>query len=139
MTLKNFWQICAEVGVYPIIKTPDTSISECWHLDCRGSFSIIYNYYKSGKANNMKAYEAQASAAILALGIPVDRFGDHQQEAFIQGALIRLGYDIGNIDGVIGAKTSAALEREGLSHPLGIKCIYTMISHKLARLYQNEF
>ena len=40
--------------------------------------------------------------------------GAPTKEAFIQSALIRLGYELGDIDGNIGAKTNAALQKAGI-------------------------
>jgi hypothetical protein len=139
MTLKNFWNICSKYGVTPIIKTPSTSLSECWHFDCRGSHGIVYNYYAAGKAKNMKPYYAMAASAILSVGIKVDRFANCQNEAFIQSALIRLGYDIGAMDGEIGPKCWTALEREGWGRIVPIHDIAVALEYKLARVFPNEY
>ena len=115
VTLSDFWDIAKKWNVLPIISTPDIKKSEAWHFDCRGSHSIVYDYYKSGKASNMLPYAAMAVSAILAIGVKVDRFNSHQAEAYLQSCLIRLGFQLGNIDGLIGNKTKKALEDAEIS------------------------
>ena len=134
ITLAKFWEIAAKYGVFPIISEPNASTSEAWHFDCRGSHGIVYNYYKNGKASNMPAYTAMAVSAILSAGIQVDEFAGNNDEAFIQSGLIRLGYDIGPIDGDIGKKTNAALLAAGVTA--------TAIAEKISAiesLLDNEF
>jgi D-alanyl-D-alanine carboxypeptidase len=110
MPLSAFWKIAARCGAVPINAKPDASASEAWHFECRGSHQLVYDYYKSGKGSNFDApYKAMAASAIAAVGIPVDKFGDKAIGACIQSALIRLGKDIGNMDGDVGPKTKAAL------------------------------
>jgi hypothetical protein len=111
ISLKEFWVIAEKYGFYPVIKTPNSKLSEAWHFDCRGTHGLVYDYYKNGKGNNMPPYTAMAVSAILAIGVPVDRFAGRNDEAFIQSSLIRLGFDIGNIDGFIGPKTKDALRK----------------------------
>ena len=108
--LADFWKIAAKFGMVPIIKQPKSGASEAWHFDCRGSHQIVYDYYASGKATNFKAYTAAAASGILSIGVGVDFFGDNQVQAALQSCLLRLGKDIGNIDGQIGRRTQKALE-----------------------------
>jgi hypothetical protein len=108
--LNEFWKIAAAHGVTPIIKQPKSHLAEAWHFDCMGSHGIVYNYYANKKGNNLKPYAAAAASAILSIGIHVDLFAGQQLQASIQSALIRLGKDIGNIDGKIGRRTREALE-----------------------------
>ncbi len=61
----------------------------------------------------MKAYEAMAASAILAIGVQVDRF-QNQKAAAIQSALIRLDHELGALDGVVGEKTRNALSDAGV-------------------------
>src|SRR5437773_1325062 len=68
-----------------------------------------------GKGDNLKPYQAMAASAILAIGVRLDRFGNNQDAAAIQAGLIRLGNELGNIDGSIGKKTRDVLERAGVS------------------------
>ena len=57
---------------------------------------------------------AMAASAILATGVDVPRFGDSKAAA-LQSALIRLGADIGSIDGQIGPRSLAALAALGVT------------------------
>jgi hypothetical protein len=113
-TLKDFWDIAAKFGVVPIIKKPDSALSEAWHFDCPGSHQVVYDYYNSGKAANFVPYKAMAISGVIALGLPVDEFADRQTEAALQFGLIRLGFELGAVDGFIGKKTRAALEQSGI-------------------------
>ena len=112
MSLADFWEIAKRHGVVPIIAEPKTTIKECWHFECRGSHQRVYDHYASGKGRNMKPATAMAASAILAVGLKVDAFNDCDAAA-VQAALIRLGYDIGNIDGAIGPRSRAAIEALG--------------------------
>ena len=114
ISLADFWVIASQYGFAPIINTPDTHLKEAWHFDHRGSHALVYNYYKTGKGTNMPPYTAMAVSGILSLGLQVDKFAGKTKEAFIQSALIRLGYELGDIDGNIGAKTNAALQKAGI-------------------------
>jgi hypothetical protein len=98
----------------PIIGTPDSGKSEAWHFDCPGSHDLVHSYYKSGKGTNMKPYEAMSASGILAIGVQVDRFGKNQSAAALQSALVRLGFELGSIDGGIGQKTRDALTAAGI-------------------------
>jgi D-alanyl-D-alanine dipeptidase len=111
ISLKDFWVIAAKYGFYPIIAEPNSKASEAWHFDCQGSHRIVYDYYKAGKGKNMAPYAAMAASGILAIGVKVDSFKTRQREAAIQAGLIRLGHDIGSLDGDIGPKTQAALKK----------------------------
>lgn len=115
MPLKNFWPIAKKRGLSPIITTPDPGASEAWHFDCRGSHDLVYNYYASGKGTNMKPYTAMSVSGILSIGVHVDQFGNNQDAAALQCGLIRLGFELGNIDGSIGKQTREALEKVGIA------------------------
>jgi hypothetical protein len=84
------------------------------HFDCRGSHQLVYEYYNTGKGTNFKPYTAMAASAILSIGVTVEKFGANQKAAAIQSALIRLGQNIGNMDGAIGNKTRGGLEAVGV-------------------------
>lgn len=114
ISLQDYWDIAARWGVVPIIATPDSRKKEAWHFECRGSHQKVYEYYKEGKASNMKAYQAMAASSILAIGVNVDKFNSDQQEAYLQACLIRLGFELGNIDGKVGRKTRKAIEEAGI-------------------------
>jgi hypothetical protein len=111
--LRRFWEIAQARGFFPIIDAPDASRSEAWHFDCRGSHDLVYQYVKSGKAGlSMAPYTQMAQSAIVAIGVQVDQVPD-QDIAFQQAALIRLGFDPGRIDGIIGDRTRGALRDAG--------------------------
>lgn len=114
ISLADFWPIAKENGLFPIVSRPDSTLKESWHFDCRGSHDRVYRYYDAGKGTNMKAYQAMAASGILSVGVKVDRFGPNQQAAAIQSALIRLGQELGNIDGALGTKSKTALENVGV-------------------------
>jgi len=114
ISLADFWPIAKAAGLTPIVAKPISSLKESWHFDCRGSHDLVYSYYASDKGTNMKPYQAMAASAILSIGVKVDRFGPNQQAAAIQSALIRLGHELGNIDGSLGTKSQKALADEGI-------------------------
>lgn len=114
--LADFWKLAAPFGMVPIISAPNPKTSEAWHFERRGSHQKVHDYYKAGKGKNFKTpYVAAAASAILSIGVRVDAFGDRQAAAYIQSGLIRLGHDIGNIDGVIGKRTRDALKAHGVN------------------------
>jgi D-alanyl-D-alanine carboxypeptidase len=114
--LADFWVIAAKYGFMPILEKPVSTQDEAWHFDCAGSHRAVYEYYSAGKGNNFKPYKAMAVSGILAIGVKVDDFKSAQKEANIQASLIRMGKEIGNIDGSIGNKTKAALASLGINH-----------------------
>ncbi|MBX3255089.1 MAG: D-alanyl-D-alanine carboxypeptidase family protein [Chitinophagaceae bacterium] len=118
ISLADFWTIAVKYNVVPIIAQPKQNVSEAWHFDCRGSHQIVYQYYADGKGKNFKPYTAAATSAILSIGIKVDSFGMNQKQAAIQSGLIRLGKNIGNIDGQIGKNTHKALDEIGVNFDL---------------------
>lgn len=115
ISLADFWPIAREHGLFPIVGSPNPKLKESWHFDCRGSHDLVYRYYDAKKGTNMKPYEAMSASAILSVDIKVDRFGPNQQAAAIQSALIRLGQELGNIDGSLGTKSKNALQNVGVS------------------------
>lgn len=113
--LSDFWVIARAHGLSPIISEPVSGVSESWHFDCRGSHDLIYQYYKSGKGRNFeKPYQAMAASAILSIGVKVDKFKDNQAAAAVQSAVIRLGQNIGDMDGSIGERSRAGLTALGI-------------------------
>ena len=138
MTLTEFWVIAKQYGLTPIISAPKDGVSESWHFDCRGSHDLIYQHYKNGKGTNFKPYAAMAASAILSIGVKVDKFGSRQTEAAIQSALIRLGFDVGDMDGQIGRKTMAGLDWYGV--PItGASMMLGELEDKLRAKFPGEF
>lgn len=137
MPLAAFWPIAEAHGLRPIIDKPISGASESWHFDCRGSHDLVYQYYKTGKGKNMKPYAAMAASAILAIGVRVDAFLN-ELGAYLQSCLIRLGQDIGNIDGVVGPKTLKAATAVGLTGP-SVAELITQVEAKLWQLFPDEF
>jgi hypothetical protein len=113
--LSRFWEIARAHGFLPIIDKPESSRSEAWHFDFRGSHQAVYDYVRGGKAGAaMPPYTQMAASAIAAIGVTLDAVHD-QDVAFLQAALIRLGLDPGRIDGVMGDRTRGALNDAGAS------------------------
>ncbi len=113
VSLADFWEIAKARGFLPIIDAPIAGRSESWHFDCRGSHDAVYKYVQQGKAGaSIPPYTQMARSGILSIGVQVDAVPD-QAVALLQSALIRLGFDPGRIDGVIGARTLAALRDAG--------------------------
>lgn len=138
MKLSKFWEIAAKYGVVPIIDKPKKKKSEAWHFECRGSHIAVYDYYKAKKSPNMKPYKAMVLSAILSIQVHVDRFRKRQNGAYIQAALIRLGEDVGNIDGIIGKNTKTILASLGIEG-LEESEILIKIEELLNEKYPNEY
>ncbi|HYV94336.1 MAG TPA: hypothetical protein VE978_21365 [Chitinophagales bacterium] len=138
VSLAQFWEIAQRHGFSPIIKAPTPGVSESWHFDCRGSHGIVYDYYTAGKGNNMKPYAAMAASAILSIGVSVDQFKGKERQALIQSALIRLGHDIGSIDGSIGNHTMSALQQEGITST-DVNSIVEALHQKLQQKFPGEY
>ncbi|MEO5890136.1 MAG: hypothetical protein ABIQ31_07785 [Ferruginibacter sp.] len=138
--LADFWTIAAKYGMVPIIKQPKANVSEAWHFDCHGSHEIVYKYYADGKGSNFKPYTAAAASGILSIGVHVDKFGANQDEAAIQSGLIRLGKEIGNIDGQIGRKSQQALEELGVSFNLAnVSGMLLQVENLVQQKFPEEF
>lgn len=113
--LEQLWGIAARYGAMAIIKAPDPAADEAWHFDRRGSHDLVYAYYAAGKGSNLAPYQAMAASEILSTGLRHDAFAGREREALLQSLLIRLGHDLGNLDGFIGRKTRAAMAEAGLA------------------------
>jgi len=109
--LKKLWELALPIGFRPVIDKPEMNKSEAWHLDFPGPWGNVI--LKSG-------YSEAAKCAVLDVGQwnpqePIDKV----QRMFIQAQLVRLGHEIGSVDGLIGKKTMAALQQydfEDLTH-----------------------
>jgi hypothetical protein len=140
MPLAKFWEIAAKYGVSPIIKQPNINASEAWHFDCRGSHQVVYKYYECAKAHNFKPYAAAVTSAILSLGVVADTFGVNQKQAAIQSCLIRLGKEIGNMDGQIGSRTRQALEELSISFAVDdLDDVLMQLENMLQQKFPGEF
>ena len=137
--LAKLWELAAEQGLVPIISKPDASKDEAWHFEHRGSHQLVYDYYQAGKGTNFDVpYKAAAASAILAIGVRVDRFADSQAMALIQSGLIRLGKQIGNMDGQIGPKTRKALDSLNVDGSDEAAAL-TAVEHALQAKFPQEF
>jgi hypothetical protein len=119
--LEDFWDIAKAHGFFPIIDAPIAGRSESWHFDCRGSHDAVYRYVHDGNAGaSIPPYTQMARSGILALGVRVDALPD-QAIGMLQSALIRLGFNPGRIDGVMGDRTLAAMRDAGVDadDPIG--------------------
>jgi hypothetical protein len=138
IALKDFWEIGAEHGLFPIVGTPDPGLKEAWHFDCRGSHDKVRQYYLDGKGGTkMKSYEAMAASGILAIGVQVDRFSN-QKAALIQSALIRLDHELGAMDGSIGEQTRAAVSAAGITDT-NPDAILSQLEEQLRHRFPQEF
>jgi hypothetical protein len=140
ITLADFWKIAAKHGVVPIVAQPKTNQLEAWHFDCRGSHQLLYRYYEEGKGTNFKPYAAAAASGILSVGVHVDAFGLNQKQAAIQSCLIRLGKNIGSMDGQIGGKMHKALDELGI--PFNMNQLDDMLiqaEHAIQQKFPVEF
>lgn len=130
LSLEDFWNIAKPLGFMPIIDQPNIRTSEAWHFDFRGSFQIVYNYAKNH--NNKHPYRIMSSLAILDQDIDVDEFEGKEDAYEIQSALIRLGKDIGPIDGIVGNKCNTAMTELNCSTLQDLKVL-------IKRAYPNEY
>ena len=85
----------------------------------------------------MKPYEAMAASAILWIGVQVDRF-QNQNAAKIQSALIRLGHELGALDGAIGNKTRDAIAAAGIT-ATAEPDILAALEERLKQTFPEEF
>lgn len=140
ISLADFWTIAIKHGMVPIIDKPKASTSEAWHFDCRGSHQLVYDYYRNGKGTNFKPYTAAAASGILSIGVIVDQFGANQKQAALQSCLIRLGKEIGNIDGVIGRRTQQAISELGITFDLNdINSMLIQAENMVQERFSSEF
>ena len=101
---------------------------------------MVYEYYAAGKGTNFKPYKAAAASAILALGIQVDDFKENQKEAAIQAGLIRLGKELGSIDGQIGRKTQKALEELEITfNPNDVDTLLIEVENAVQKKFSEEY
>lgn len=137
--LNDFWQIAQKYGVSPIIGSPDPRKNEAWHFECRGSHAKVYAYYKAGKGTNFREpYRAMAASCLLAIGVEVNKFGTRQKVAYLQSCLVRLGHELGNIDGYVGVNTKTALVAASLDTD-DLDAAIAGVEAQLQELHPEEF
>ncbi len=135
VSLAKFWEVAKARGFTPIIDKPDSSRSESWHFDCRGSHGAIYDYVHSGKAGaSIAPYTQMAQSAILAINVRVDTL-PALDVAYVQSGLIRLGFDPGRIDGVAGDRTKGALKDAGIDPDAAADGISTQLHSRFPSEY----
>jgi zinc D-Ala-D-Ala carboxypeptidase len=138
VTLAKFWDIARAHGFFPIIDAPDPARSESWHFDCRGSHSAVYEYVRSGKAGaSIAPYTQMAQSAILSIGVHLDTV-PVQDAAWIQSSLIRLGFDPGRIDGVIGGRTKEALKNAGVDSEAAVTGLSELLTLRFPAEYPPQ-
>jgi hypothetical protein len=137
--LARFWEIASAHGFKPVIDGPDSTRSEAWHFDCRGSHDLVYRYVAEGKAGvSMAPYTQMAVGAILACAGSSNRVPD-SGVAWLQAALIRLGFDPGRIDGVWGSRTRAALRDAGFPRGEQLPFYVDLIGKLLKQRFISEY
>lgn len=140
LTLPKFWPVAKKRGLSPIIKTPNPGLSEAWHFDCRGSHDLVYKYYAAKKGDNFEsAYTAMAASAIVSIGQKVDALGDDPRPAYVQSGLIRLGQDVGDMDGSLGPKSREGLKKLNIDSSLDLDGLADAIGRKLQAKFPHEF
>jgi len=94
--LDVLWELAIPLGFTAIIKNPDEAASEAWHFDFWGELKGVLSRL---------GYEQAALCGAILVG-----HGDLvTYAAVLQALLSRAGYNVGNIDGLAGAKTNQAL------------------------------
>lgn len=94
--LDRLWDIATPLGWRPIIKAPTEGASESWHFEFFGPWARV-------AARRGTEEAAIAAAQDVANGeVPGEGLR-------LQGGLHRAGYDVGEIDGIVGARTLGAL------------------------------
>lgn len=139
MGLAQFWVVAKKHGLLPIISEPKAGVSESWHFDCRGSHARVYDYYAAGRGTNFKAYTAAAASAIVSIGQKVDALGEDARPGYIQSGLIRLGLEIGNLDGHLGQRSADALRALGIDPSSGLDNVAMLVGEKLRAAFPNEY
>lgn len=93
------WECAEEAGWTPVIKAPTEGAAESWHFDYWGELRGVYDRL---------GYEQAMLAASLLVGHAAEWQSDQR---VVQALLHRAGYDVGEIDGVIGPRTVRGLGR----------------------------
>lgn len=121
--LAKFWALASEHGWTPIIPEPDASRSEAWHFDHTGGLLPVRRLFEAN--HYLPAYDDVARVAnALAGTLPVD----NTEAAYVQARLTIGGFWCGKIDGLIGAKTLAALKAAGVELPATRPTVANMVA-----------
>ncbi len=105
LKLSELWDLAKPLGWNPIISEPDPTQKEAWHFEFRGVW---------GPVKDRTSYRQASVGALLDLGLTREWQGFWKQKT-IQANLQRAGFDCGEIDGMIGPKTRAAIVAASLS------------------------
>lgn len=98
--LDKLWEIAKPLGWVPIIREAEEGARESWHFDYHGDLQGVFDRLD---------YEQWALCGAILVG-----HGDLSSfDAVVQALLCRAGFDIGKIDGDVGAKTKTALGAAG--------------------------
>ena len=91
------WETGAPHGFTPIIPSPDETRSERWHFDFWNDWVGV---------RDQRGYEE----ACLCSALDVGQAGEWQDDVRLQQALLlRAGFDVGDVDGIAGKRTSSAM------------------------------
>lgn len=140
--LLDFWKIAKPLGFMPIIAEPNPRTSEAWHFDFRGSHQLVYDYYlrMPRDKRNMKPYEAMAMSAITDnTDLPYTRQIGNLGVLRCQCMLVRLGKDIGLLDGFAGNKTNTALQGLVGENYKNIPYTTNLLKAKIKLTFPNEY
>ena len=89
-------------------------VSEAWHHEYRGPWGRLCDDSRSAPGYEAAALGATLDVASDSARAALARYVDRLDEREVQAQLARAGFDVGTIDGVLGVKTWAAVERAGL-------------------------
>jgi hypothetical protein len=113
-----------------------SSALEAWHFECRGSHQLVYQYAVR-QGIDRPALQMARSAILDINGRIPGLSGSAYDIAYAQSALIRLGYDPGPIDGLMGHRTRAALDKSGLDKG-GMFDVVAAVSNAIAAKFTDE-
>lgn len=115
--LDVFWELAKAIGWRPVLRQPDEGAPESWHFDFMGPWLPVYERLLKLKIVSVgsKAYSMTAHAACTDIG----EYGSlaRPAERAAQAQLHRAGFNPGTIDGLLGAKTFAAVDEAALHAP----------------------
>jgi hypothetical protein len=129
--LQKFWDLAKPLGFRPIIRIPDLNMSECWHFDFPGKDWLKLYDLADDFEHDAITYASVAKCCILDIGKWDPNAGStSMKNMFIQSQLLRLGqHDIGDVDGILGFKTSRAINSLGFAG-MSIDQVATLIASR---------